>query len=1313
MKKHPPCAFQHTTPQLRQKAKKPLSALILALLLLPFAGKSQSTCQTAAAHTPSINLQWTTITPNASEYWLTFVGDTSTMYYATVNVADTASTKPELINATLYSGSCTQLVQLVQDSVIIYDSIIQGQQYFLKLLFTAKPDSFNLQSLVSEAKDVSWNCPSNTCDNIVQNSNFLSMANPNFLNSFNSPFTFPHLICAWGSYHLTPLANTGVATPPGPDAGYANMFARSNGTTQEGEGIFQNITLPAGTYDVGISYKRGSIGTGSCDHLLVDIAPQGFNALDNQLIGADVNALNITNINNTGSWTTAIGSFTNNTTGAYRLIVMPYQDQVNQNDPYVMIDNIHVTRIPTVSIQTGVICGNNATITYSAQTCYQTLTSIAWNYGDGQTSGSLSPSQTSTTHTYGSSGVYTVTLTLNYNYLSMPQTRTYTKQIHVGALTVDITGNHNTCSATSTSTYSISNPDPNQTYQWAISPANGGTITYNNTSATVVWNNSNLTNATPAYVNVTDACGTVTSFKVWKCCQKPNTYDNVYANQTITSNFPDGVVYINGTVTIDSDIAQSNTKFIMGQEAKIIVNAPYTFTVSTSNSTFTAGCNYMWDGIYTGSTQSKVRLSSAGEISGAINAVNSTNGGNFEITNSTFKDNYIAIKVTGYHPFLNPTNHPGIVYGSTFKNVNGLIAPYAGQKSYTGIYTYNVYELTIGSNAQAENTFDNLFCGVQSYNSYITLNKNTFQNIKRTSLILCPISYPADYISLVCETAVHVARIQQVLTYSPVVRLTSDITNQNKFTNCDKAYYGYKALQTVSYNTINTTTCGILCRDMVNGSTFANNTINGAQQGIYIINALPEVKNTTIKQNDITGVPAAGFGISITNCKSDATNKVDIHDNTIGITGNSACKGIVATGCDYISINGNNQISCAALNTSATRTTNRGISVSDCPNSMVKGNVLTRLGTGIWAEGLQTGTQFQCNTLTQNYYGFYLPNSGTVATVYNNQGTSAMPNDNQWTDHPSPDNGINTYRITGDANSTIYPSRNWYYRAGTNSYYPNVGIPNPATSFAAMSQLPSNYPSPCGSKGGDDENTANTDSTSIMETIIPDSANLAVQMRYLYMSMLFSSNAEQFATEISQDGQGLYLNIPLIAKINELAQNDTTIDSAIVLNNMLAPVNEMETYRKFVNAVYLNNVVKEIQPSTELIDELYTIADMAPNIGGEAVYIARAILNYDPELMHRDNIIIPLKTAPDKENIQYYPNPASDVLTVVSTGNFAPNSKIELYDITGRLVFGAAINSESSNTSISLKDIKQGLYLCVIKNGEKIISSSKISVIKQ
>jgi len=77
-----------------------------------------------------------------------------------------------------------------------------------------------------------------------------------------------------------------------------------------------------------------------------------------------------------------------------------------------------------------------------------------------------------------------------------------------------------------------------------------------------------------------------------------------------------------------------------------------------------------------------------------------------------------------------------------------------------------------------------------------------------------------------------------------------------------------------------------------------------------------------------------------------------------------------------------------------------------------------------------------------------------------------------------------------------------------------------------------------------------------------------------------------------------------------------------------------------------------------------------------------------------------------------YPNPVNDVINITATENFTSDSRIELYDVTGRLVYSSLIDTESNNAAISLKEVKQGLYLCVIKNGNEIISSSKISVIK-
>ncbi len=940
-------------------------------------------------------------------------------------------------------------------------------------------------------------------------------------------------------------------------------------------------------------------------------------------------------------------------------------------------------------------------------------TSFLWNWGDGTTSNTQNA-----THSYANSGTYTVSLTIGAYIGGQTQYSTMSKTIFVSQMpSVPIlTGTFTTCS--NPGNYTITNPQSNTSYTWT-SPYSTS-ITGSDTLKNIAWNMNifpTLANETynlnpiPGYFTIianNNGCVDTTEFKVWKCCTRDSR--PTYSDTIITSSFPIGEVYINGTIIIDTNLTQANTKFLMGPEAKIIVNPPYTFELN-GQTTMGDGCRQMWDGIYVENPQSKIKFNNVSKIFGAMNAIYSKNGGNFEVINSNFNSNYISVKVTDYKS----ANHPGTIIGTTFRTNQTLTIPNTSQRAYAGIYVENIRNLNIGSITANYNIFDSLYSGIQAYNSAITLEKNKFQSIKSTPI--CDNSGNTDFIGMHCETAIHIAQKPGFDIIIPSITMNGgSLANGNIFYDCGIAYNSYKTKQTIKYCTADTAQSVFRIRD-AGISNISNNKITGAKYGIYFVNTSPAEKNITIDNNEININKTACFGISLYNCKSSAYNalmKVKATNNLIKYTIQFPTSAIISSNCDYITITGNNLINNGTAPCNYTwRKTMLGIVTTNSPNSLIKSNSITKFGTAIWAEGLETDTKFQCNTLTQNYYGFYMPNaSGSTTTIYSDQKTpEGYPNDNQWTDHPSPNTYYPTYRITGDANSSIVP-KNWYYRAGTNSYYPNVISPNPATSFALMFQLPSSYPSPCGSKGGDDEDIVISDSTTTIESIIPDNSNLAVQMRYLYMSMLFNSNTELFANEIGQVEQDLYTNIPLIAKINHLAQCDTTIDRAIELNNSLVPVNEMETNRKVVNNIYLNYVAKEVQPSNELIVELYTIADMAPNIGGEAVYIARAILNYEPTTRNKQDFDILAKLSIN-DNIQWYPNPAIDILNIASLETFATGSKIELYDITGRMVLSTVIDSESNILTISLKELKQGLYLCVIKKGEEILSSSKISIIKQ
>jgi len=958
------------------------------------------------------------------------------------------------------------------------------------------------------------------------------------------------------------------------------------------------------------------------------------------------------------------------------------------------------------------VCANQMVSVGNITMCNNvTATSYLWNWGDGTTSNTQYAS-----HSYQNGGTYTVSLTVGSSF----GTSTMSKTIVVTAIPTAplLSGTFNTCH--NPGTFTITNPEENTTYTW--SATNQNTITGSNTSHQIEWTYGASFPTAPDHATITIAashngCNDTTSYKVWKCCNK-----GILIADTTLTGMPvphDNLdYYINGTVVINNNVNVVSTGICFGPEAKIIVNAPYTFNINLS--TVKGDCGYMWDGIYVNTPQSKVVISNSPQVSDAYNAINSTNGGNFEATNTIFRDNYIAVKATDYRP-SSSVNHPGLLYGNTFKNQTKMIAPYLNQKAYTGIYTDNVYNFTVGNATHTANTFDNLLCGIQSYNSYLTVVKNTFQNIAKTPV--CSPGEITDFAQLYCETAIHIAKKAVPIdpnATTPLLDPTATIggtssAEGNTFTNCDIALNSYLTRQTIRYNTVNSSQTGFKCRDLNYTSIISNNTFNSTKANIYLVSTTPSYRGITVENNTLNNVVM--YGIQLFNCKSVGLLKTKILNNKISYAAPIANgKAIFASNCDAITIQGDT-IASAALTSSGLRKHMRGISLQNCPNSIVKSNPISKMGTAIYLEGLETGIQFQCNNMTQNYYGFYITNGSYGATVIDNQITnSTMPNDNQWTNHPSPTSGIYPFRITGDASTLTSPiaPKYWYYRLGDIKYDPYMNIPNnPATSYILISQLASNSPSPCGSKGGENDNyTSDEDSVSTMEEVIPENSNLAVQMRYMYMSMLYSYNYEQFMNETTQAEEGLYANIPLIAKINQLSQNDSTINKAIELNNIFAPINDMEIHRKFVNDVYLSYVVKGETPSSNLIDELYTIANLTPSIGGEAVHIARAILNYEPTTQNKQDFDMLAKLSLN-DDIQWYPNPATDILNIASVETFVSGCKIELFDITGRKVLSTTIGTESNIANISLKNVKQGLYLCVIKNGEEIISSSKISVIKQ
>lgn len=959
-----------------------------------------------------------------------------------------------------------------------------------------------------------------------------------------------------------------------------------------------------------------------------------------------------------------------------------------------------------------------------------------WDFGDGDTSNLHNP-----THLYQNAGTYTVTLTIYDDFVDpntgqpCPGSTTITHQVTISNLPFpQIIGNHDNC-ALSTS-YTIANPQPNCTYYWWLSNTTYcPNLQHNGTTINVSWANlytlaGNNAEFTWLFVTITDSisgCISKDSIKVWKCCayHVPNNFIN-----DITISDPNYVftsAVFNGTIIIDANI-QLNTSVLMGPEAKIIINPNKTFTVT--GKVISAGCKYMWDGVYVKDSNAKVVIQNNGStpstVQDALNGVVSEKGGKFELKNSKFLNNYTSVTVSDYFknapPYL--TAHKGKIYGCAFAKdiANDMIAPYLNGKPRHGIYLNNVYKLTIGDSAQASNVFDNIFCGIASYNSLVYAYKNDFKNIKIPTI--CSGVF-GDYINLYCETAIHSVATSSDYTQYNSSSITSGAgaNSRNTFDTCSTAIYSYSTLTKVNNNKVKNTSTGVYCREASGGSyvinsTFKTNTLNA----IKFINILPVLSKITIKSDSILD-PTNGVYISnITSHATNANYKCKVYSNYITLNKSSGIMyGIRLENSNYIEAYCNTATR-TALPTTANRLNVRGIQVEQCQNALIRDNTTNLLGLGIKGAGSLLGTQFKCNTSNGNYNGFYFDaNYNSVQTVISDQGISTLPNDNKW---PSVPTGF--FGIDAASGFSIVPLKNWYYRIigaqynFTLSAFAINGIQktpagNPVqsscTTCGGMFMAGLSYSSP-GSVGSINENE--------IESIINESNNYSeLDASFKYFEKQYAFHVLNVNTSSLNSITGQYYydllagNIAKFDKVYNLV-NYNRIDSAKLLNNNISPTNPIEINRKWVNEIYLDYIMPQVNLPQYIIDDLEILANTSPYVLGDAVYSARNIVNYtEPAVIPKSSEHSDEAISNRTINVNVYPNPANKNISVEIIGLQTELCKFVIRNTLGIELLEKVINTNREEVTIDVSKLSDGLYLYEVMNAENIkINSGRLVIYK-
>jgi hypothetical protein len=635
-----------------------------------------------------------------------------------------------------------------------------------------------------------------------------------------------------------------------------------------------------------------------------------------------------------------------------------------------------------------------------------------------------------------------------------------------------ISGNLNNC--TSITNYSIINPQNCVDYQWEITPVLAGTVIAGQGSPniTVEWKNvTDCDNILKVTASSLGANSITTEMNIYNCC---TTFPTQLNNATISNTiFTQQNIDVNGDLHITGNVTFDGCSVYLSPFSKVIVEPGANLNlINGTHLTNNRCCEIMWDGIYLSSSNSTLTAYSPPGgitftiIENSINGIVASNNSNLIITAVYFNNNATSINLRNYLPQLSnisiKLNH---FNGGALKN------PYLGSYSKFGIQMENADNITIGDIlGGAGNYFDNLFCGIYGLNSYMRIFTNHFTNIQdnNPNPVLC--KSPASPLYPCKPTAIHSAHTftnaQTIINAPKVV----EIGQVNTFDNCYNGIKIYNEKAIITDNEVKAYVNAIDVLDPLNNSTINNNIVENCSngtfpyKGIQVWKTQPAFINVSIKNNT---VKSRYMAIYIGNCKSERRSYhkafyVDINENTVKLT-NDAIKGITLNNCQSAYVKCNN----IDKNTTTVLTgMKHGISVEQTQNAEIQQNHVKFMGAGINVYGCADLTQFYCNTLESDFFGFLFNQHASIT----NQGSENIRTDNQWT----PSGNYTGYygqlveRKLWALNSNLpdgtpaNPAIKWYYDASSSLIYnPENYAPNPTNQSIEILPTFSNSTNTC------------------------------------------------------------------------------------------------------------------------------------------------------------------------------------------------------------------------------------------------------------
>jgi len=173
------------------------------------------------------------------------------------------------------------------------------------------------------------------------------------------------------------------------------------------------------------------------------------------------------------------------------------------------------------------------------------------------------------------------------------------------------------------------------------------------------------------------------------------------------------------------------------------------------------------------------------------------------------------------------------------------------------------------------------------------------------------------------------------------------------------------------------------------------------------------------------------------------------------------------------------------------------------------------------------------------------------------------------------------------------------------------------------------------------------------------------------------------------------------------------LSTAVTINAEISTSNDIEKIRILVNDIYLRSLLDtnyEDGYTKEDIAYLLKYSTLNANINGDGIYSSWVMLGIDPDQIKnrsKQNFVNNSDTT-IAGNFKVYPNPANESIIIDYSSDISLLQKcqIEFYDIYGKLIKTVAI--ETSNQSVNINDLSNGMYIYRITNFNSILQKNKL-----